>query len=190
MFETQAGLFSGSLTAFIIESYKNLTPDPGESVVTLLQQISAQLNGSTNAPYSTPGTSTFTPPVAALLCNALWFISLTLSLTCALVATLVEQWARDFLHRADVRSAPVERARIFSYLYYGLKRFKMHSVVEVLPLLLHASLVFFAGLVAFLAPVNTFIMILGAGLLAGVVSVYMFLTILPLVHLDCPYRTP
>ncbi|KAJ6550797.1 hypothetical protein DFH09DRAFT_988655 [Mycena vulgaris] len=187
-----AGLFSGSLTAFLIESYRDLSPDPAESTVTLLKQIVGQLNGSANNPhYMIPETSIFTPPVSALLCNALWFISLTLSLTCALVATLVEQWARDFLHRADIRSAPVERARIFSYLYYGFKRFKMHSVVEVLPLLLHASLVlFFAGLVAFLAPVNTFIMILGAALLGVVLAVYMLFTILPLIHLDCPYRTP
>ncbi|KAJ6543000.1 hypothetical protein B0H19DRAFT_884988, partial [Mycena capillaripes] len=133
-----------------------------------------------------------TPPAVALICNVFWFISLTLSLTCALIATLVEQWARTFLHRAvGIRSAPVERARIFSYLYYGLKRFKMHTVVAVIPLLLHASLVlFFAGLVAFLTPVNVVITILGATLLAVVVLVYLVFTVSPLIYFDCPYRTP
>ncbi|KAJ7908478.1 hypothetical protein B0H13DRAFT_2193292, partial [Mycena leptocephala] len=187
-----AGLFSGSLTAFIIESYRNLTPDSGDTTVLLLQQISAQLDGAAKGSYSTPPPqNTFTPPLAALLCNALWFMSLALSLTCALIATLVEQWARDFLHRADIRSAPLERARIFAYLYYGLKRFKMHAVVEVLPLLLHASLIlFFAGLVAFLAAVNRAIMILAGVLLGAVVTVYLVFTILPLIYPDCPYRTP
>jgi hypothetical protein len=54
-----------------------------------------------------------------------------------------------------MRSAPLIRARIYSYLYYGMKRFSMHAVVDIILLLLHASLLlFFAGLIAFLIPVN------------------------------------
>ncbi|KAF8143518.1 hypothetical protein K438DRAFT_2029577 [Mycena galopus ATCC 62051] len=151
-----AGLFSASVVAFLIESYKTLTPDSGDITIRLLTQISNQLaaaaNGST---FTMPSPPPFTPQTSLLACNILWFISLGLSLTCALVATLVEQWAREFMHRADMRSAPVIRARVFAYLYYGLKRFKMHTVVEIIPLLLHASLLFFfGGLVAFLIPVN------------------------------------
>ncbi|KAJ6600341.1 hypothetical protein DFH09DRAFT_970231 [Mycena vulgaris] len=187
-----AGLFSASLTAFIIESYKTLNSDPGNMTVVLLRQISQQLAASANgSSFTVPATVTFAPPITSLVCNALWFISLGLSLSCALIATLLEQWARDFLHRADMRSAPVTRARIFSYLYYGLKRFSMHTVVEVIPLLLHASLIFFfAGLVAFLIPVNTIIMGISATVLALIVIVYAALTMLPLFYLDCPYRTP
>ncbi|KAJ7658262.1 hypothetical protein DFH06DRAFT_990295, partial [Mycena polygramma] len=151
-----AGLFSASLTAFLIESYKTLTPDSGDTTANILAQISLQLAASANGTtYHVPSPTPFTPPTSSLVCNVLWFISLGLSLTCALIATLLEQWARDFLHRADMRSAPVIRARVFSFLYYGLKRFRMHTVVEIIPLLLHASLLlFFIGLVAFLIPVN------------------------------------
>ncbi|KAJ7137480.1 hypothetical protein C8R43DRAFT_854146, partial [Mycena crocata] len=38
-----AGLFSASLTAFLIESYKTLVPDPTDKTVDLLAQISQQL---------------------------------------------------------------------------------------------------------------------------------------------------
>jgi hypothetical protein len=90
-----------------------------------------------------------------------------------------------------MRSAPIIRARIFSYLYYGLKRFQMHTVVEIIPLLLHASLLlFFCGLIAFLIPVNTIMMIIAAVVLFNVTSVYSVFTLLPLHFLDCPYRTP
>ncbi|KAJ6476746.1 hypothetical protein C8R47DRAFT_1323554 [Mycena vitilis] len=145
-----AGLFSASLTAFLIESYKMLIPDSGDTTVFLLAQISQQLSASaTGTPFTITPASPFHPPASSIACNLLWCLSLGLSLTCALVATLVEQWARDFLHRADMRSAPVIRARIVSFLYYGLKRFEMHTVVEIIPLLLHTSLLlFFAGLVA------------------------------------------
>ncbi|KAJ7609285.1 hypothetical protein DFH06DRAFT_1308949 [Mycena polygramma] len=187
-----AGLFSASLTAFLIESYKTLNPDSGDTTALLLAQISQQLAAAANGtPFQIPPTPPFQPPASSLICNVLWFISLGLSLTCALIATLLEQWARDFLHRADMRSAPVVRARAFSFLYYGLKRFKMHTVVEVIPLLLHASLfLFFVGLVAFLIPVNVALTVVVGLILATVTIVYGLLTLLPLVHFDCPYRTP
>ncbi|KAJ7748965.1 hypothetical protein B0H16DRAFT_1420516 [Mycena metata] len=188
-----AGLFSASLTAFLIESYKTLSPDSGEQTIRLLAQISQQLASSSNRTSfpSLPVAVSFTPSASSLVCNALWFISLGLSLSCALIATLLEQWARDFIHRSDTRSAPLIRARIYSYLYYGMKRFNMHAVVDVIPLLLHASLLFFfAGLVAFLIPVNTTMTIITATILCLVTTVYCILTFLPLRFLDCPYRTP
>ncbi|KAJ7085479.1 hypothetical protein B0H15DRAFT_376752 [Mycena belliarum] len=187
-----AGLFSASLTAFIIESYKTLNADSGDTTVLLLRQISQQLAATANGTsFSLPDPKPFIVPGTSVVCNALWFISLGLSLSCALIATLLEQWARDFLHRADMRSAPVIRARIFSFLYYGLKRFNMHIVVEVIPLLLHTSLIlFFAGLVVFLMPVNTTMMVITAVLLLLIIVIYVGLTLLPLVYLDCPYRTP
>ncbi|KAJ7101277.1 hypothetical protein B0H15DRAFT_733427, partial [Mycena belliarum] len=187
-----AGLFSASLTAFIIESYKTLIPDSGDATVELLKQISTQLASSANGTsFEAAPPMVFVASTTSLVCNTLWFISLGLSLACALIATLVEQWARDFLHKADMHSAPVIRARIFSYLYYGLRRFNMHIVVEIIPLLLHSSLIlFFAGLVAFLIPINTAMTGVAGGLLATVTAVYFLLTILPLWHLDCPYRTP
>ncbi|KAJ7608915.1 hypothetical protein DFH06DRAFT_189829, partial [Mycena polygramma] len=187
-----AGLFSASLTAFLIESYKTLTPDPGDTTAIILAQISLQLAASANGTkYHVPSPTPFTTPASSLVCNVLWFISLGLSLTCALIATLLEQWARDLLHRADMRSAPVIRARVFSFLYYGLKRFRMHTVVEIIPLLLHASLLlFFIGLIAFLIPVNIAVMAVVTLILLTVTTVYALLTVLPLLHLDCPYRTP
>ncbi|KAJ7197416.1 hypothetical protein GGX14DRAFT_186736 [Mycena pura] len=188
-----SGLFSATLTAFIIESYKTLVPDTGDSTVHLLTQISQQLAAASNGSAFQPAvqSTSFVPPATSLVCNALWFISLGLSLTCALVATLLEQWARDFLHRTDMRSSPVIRARMFSLLYYGLKRFGMHTVVDIIPLLLHSSLVlFFAGLVAFLIPINVAIAVIAATILVIVVGVYSLLTVLPIWYMDCPYRTP
>ncbi|KAJ7046403.1 hypothetical protein C8F04DRAFT_1387934 [Mycena alexandri] len=101
--------------------------------------------------------------------------SLGVSLACALVATLLEQWARDFY---------TIRARVFSFLYYS-------PVVDAIPLLLHTSLLFFfAGLVAFLLPINPVITYIAVGLLVVVLAAYSLLTVLRVWYLDCPYRTP
>ncbi|KAJ7659611.1 hypothetical protein DFH06DRAFT_1194726 [Mycena polygramma] len=187
-----AGLFSASLTAFLIESYKTLSPDSGDQTVKLLAQISQQLaSGSNGTTFPISPAPTFTPSSTSLICNALWFISLGLSLTCALIATLLEQWARDFIHRSDMRSAPLIRARIYAYLYYGMRRFNMHAVVDIIPLLLHTSLLFFfAGLVVFLIPVNVIMTAIVAVLLVLVATTYSIITFLPLRYMDCPYRTP
>ncbi|KAJ7626787.1 hypothetical protein FB45DRAFT_749703, partial [Roridomyces roridus] len=175
-FHPIAGLFSASLTTFLIESYNNLQPDSGELTVAAIQQLVAISLGDTVA-VQTP--SKFTPTTSAVVCNALWFVSLSLSLICALLATLVEQWAREFLHKTDMRPYPARRARIFSFLYFGIKSFHMHTVVDVIPSLIHGSLLlFFAGLVAFLLPVNHLIMYLMAGALIILLFSYSVLTVL------------
>ncbi|KAJ7648960.1 hypothetical protein DFH06DRAFT_1095091 [Mycena polygramma] len=188
-----AGLFSASLTAFIVESYKTLSPDQGAITIALLAQISRQLEPQSNRSSLAPLTASlpFSPSASSLACNILWFLSLGLSLSCALIATLVEQWSRDFIQRADMRPSPIIRARIFSYLYFGLRRFGMHTMVEFIPLLLHLSLLFFfAGLVAFLYPVNVVLMLVAALILALICVTYVTLTILPIFFSDSPYRTP
>ncbi|KAJ7163124.1 hypothetical protein C8R46DRAFT_1281506, partial [Mycena filopes] len=85
-----AALFSAILTAFIIESYKSLNPD---RTVQVLSQISQQLAAAAGGkPFDISPPPPFVPSVSSVLCNALWFISLGLSLACALIATLVQQW--------------------------------------------------------------------------------------------------
>ncbi|KAJ7474892.1 hypothetical protein FB451DRAFT_277699 [Mycena latifolia] len=187
-----SGLFSASLTAFLVESYTALQPDSGAINAVLLLQISRQLAGELNGtqiPFQDP--MAFHPTTPALVCNILWFLSLALSLTCALLATLVEQWAREFIHKTELRPSPARRVRIHSFLYLGLQKFGMHTVVDIIPLLLHASLIiFFAGLVFFLLPVNPLLMKLMSVVLAAFLIIYITLTALPVIFLDSPYQTP
>ncbi|KAJ7776670.1 hypothetical protein B0H14DRAFT_2286519, partial [Mycena olivaceomarginata] len=67
-----AGLFSASLTAFLIESYKTLIPDSGDTTVILLPQISQQLAASSNGtPINLAPQVQFTPSSSSLICNVL-----------------------------------------------------------------------------------------------------------------------
>ncbi|TDL24018.1 hypothetical protein BD410DRAFT_720064, partial [Rickenella mellea] len=96
-----AGLFSASVTTFIIESYKKLSPDSGDMTVALLAQISSQLvaisNGTNlNIVSPSPPNIPFRPKASVVSVNVLWFLSLTLGLVCALSATMVQQWARNY----------------------------------------------------------------------------------------------
>ncbi|KAF5357364.1 hypothetical protein D9758_005907 [Tetrapyrgos nigripes] len=181
-----------ALTAFIIESYKTLQDDPAQSTVALLSQISQQLSSALNGTSTPPQPSPdFEPPVSAVVCSTLWFLSLALALTCSLLATFVQQWTRDFIHKTNSRPSPVRQAKALAFMYLGLRDFGMHSFVDAISILLHVSLVFFfASLVAFLLPVNWPLKYVMAGVLGVFVAVYITLTCLPLLYHDAPYHTP
>ncbi|TDL16238.1 hypothetical protein BD410DRAFT_680082, partial [Rickenella mellea] len=86
-----AALFSASVTAFVIESYKSLVQDSADVAVSVLLQISQQIANGTHPPAALPP---FQPQTGDIAINVFWFLSLAFSLTCALAAVLVRQWAR------------------------------------------------------------------------------------------------
>ncbi|KAF5366153.1 hypothetical protein D9758_005778 [Tetrapyrgos nigripes] len=187
-----SSLYSASLTAFIIESYQTLQEDQLQTSASLLAQISQQLAAASNGTTVTLEPPTlFQPPTSAVVCNIFWFLALALALTCSLLATFVQQWIRDFIHGTNLRPSPVLRARILMASYFGMRRFGMHAIVDLIPFLLHLSLIlFFAGLVAFLIPVNRILQLLMSCVLAILVIVYLFFTLLPIISFDAPFRTP
>ncbi|KAF9478479.1 hypothetical protein BDN70DRAFT_808714, partial [Pholiota conissans] len=74
-----AGLFSAVVTAFLIESYKFLLPDPNDAIIGLLTQIANGPNTTFSQPNSNLAAS-FTQTPSSVRINVFWFISLILSL--------------------------------------------------------------------------------------------------------------
>ncbi|KAH8991296.1 hypothetical protein EDB92DRAFT_690566 [Lactarius akahatsu] len=189
------GLFSATVAAFIIESYKQLQANSSDTTVLLLAQISQQLaalsNGTSISIPSTLPSQTFHPSASAVRVNTLWFLSLTLSLTCALLATLMQQWVRRYLQVSQRWYGPYKRARIRTFFAEGVERFGLPRAVEALPALLHASVfLFFAGLVDFLVNINHKVAISLISAVAMGASAYFLCTALPLMYPNSPYQTP
>lgn len=192
-FACQAGLFSAVVTAFIIESYRTLTQDPAYVTIALLAQISNQLANGTNAIIAspTPDKVKYHIPGSSIRANTLLFLSLFFSLMCALVATLVQQWSRNYLHATQRRPSIYKRARIRSYLHKGLERFGMFQVVNAIPTLLHFALfLFFGGLSEILRPINTAISYFILGVLFICFSIYIGTATVSVVIRNFPYRNP
>jgi uncharacterized protein DUF6535 len=123
--------------------------------------------------------------------NAMWLISLVLSLTSALIATLLQQWARRYVEMPNVPSEPNQRARVRSFLFLGTVLYKMRLAVEIAPTLLHLSVyLFFAGLVIVFHTINTKVAIAVDVSVGLFVLAYIMLSILPCLDTKCPYRTP
>jgi hypothetical protein len=187
----QTGLFSAIVGAFIIEFYKNLSSDSGDQTAALLLVISRQLPNSPNIPYSNLVNQPSPPGTAIVWINTLWLISLVLSLTCALIATLLQQWARRYIETPKFTNVPRHRARVRSLLLVGTKQYKITLIVEILPTLLHLSVfLFLGGLVITFHTINRTVAI-AVDVAVGVSGLaYIVLSILPCLDVKCPYRTP
>src|SRR6266702_4031938 len=133
----------------------------------------------------------FSPPNYAVWVNSLWFLSLVISLTCALLATLLQQWARRYLRVTQPRYGPHKRARIRSFFAEGVEKYLLPWAVETLPTLLHVSLfLFFSGLVVFLCNVNLTIFKLILSWVGVCTALYGCSTFMPIFCHDSPYYTP
>ncbi|KAK0227442.1 hypothetical protein EDD85DRAFT_150866 [Armillaria nabsnona] len=184
-----AGLFSAVLTTFVAQTSQNLQPNYGEASAILLLQLLMTTNGSQPSIPSSP-TDYFSPNVSDVWINSLWFVSLTLSLITALVAVLVKQWMHQYVATVSDSSAR-NRARIRQSRYIGLETWQVPMIVGFLPVLLHASLaLFLIGLIIFLFSLDMKVAWLVA--VMGVVTLfgYIFTVVLPLIHPQCPYKTP
>lgn len=180
------------MTALIIESYKELRRDEAKLQTVLLQKIvfpgesvgheEERLLATLHVPFH--------PDTNIVVSNFLFFLSLGFALACALAATMVEQWARNYLNDSQLGSG-LNRSRIRTFLHQGTERFGLVPIVESIPFLLHLSLfLFFAGLATFLFPINTLIGSLCIVILISCTSLYTATTILPIWWRDCPFRTP
>jgi hypothetical protein len=174
-----------------------LLPDSAGNTVVLLAQISRQLDGLANGTLANRASSpslpqtNWQPPASAVWVNALWFLSLVISLFCALLATLQQRWARQYLQLTHPQRAIHKRAIIRSFFAEGVSRFHLPIIVEAIPALLHISVfLFLAGLAISLLNIHHTIgyIVLAASVACAVV--YAAITVLPAICHDSPYTSP
>ncbi|KAF8257010.1 hypothetical protein EI94DRAFT_1516346, partial [Lactarius quietus] len=96
------GLFSVMVVILLSKSYDRLklnSQDVSAFYLSQIYQISAGLNGtSTPLPFEVHAPSTFSPDPVSVRATALWSLSLVISLAGTVIATLLRQWARRYLH--------------------------------------------------------------------------------------------
>ncbi|KAF8521979.1 hypothetical protein BU17DRAFT_45439, partial [Hysterangium stoloniferum] len=132
-----AGLFGAILTAFLIESRKDLQADPLQEILQALQNHSTV---TTSQPFRVSKSS--------LIVNYLWFTSLGLTLFSALCAVLAREWLAKY-----IPVSPGSRSSDACQRLLRAKRaqqWRLESVVTGIPLLIQLALFLFsAGLILF-----------------------------------------
>ena len=134
----------------------------------------------------------FSPPRHAVWVNLLWFLSLVMGLSCALLATSLHQWARRYIRVTQpARCSPEKRARMRAFFANGVDKMHISWAVEALPTLLHLSLFFFfGGLVIYLFNIDQEVFTYVALWIGLFSMVYGLITLLPLIRQDSPYYSP
>ncbi|KAI0652777.1 hypothetical protein C8Q79DRAFT_923124 [Trametes meyenii] len=143
---TFAALFSGVITAFILETYKNLSPDPSVLTLDVLLQILAHIDEnstqvvSSSKPYHPPP---FHPALSDILQNAFLFASLICSLLAAGMGIFYKEWTREYT--LDLPKDAHECARVRQYRHEGMKRWNMRTVISAISIFLQLGVAFFIG---------------------------------------------
>ncbi|SJL00654.1 uncharacterized protein ARMOST_03967 [Armillaria ostoyae] len=121
----------------------------------LFEMISIQRAIASGASLDTVAASPLNPntmfiaSTTSIWVNGLWFTSLALSLTTALVSVLVKQWLHHYM--ALPSGTPRERSLLQQFRFGGLQKWCVLVIIGLLPALMHTALaIFFVGLVIFL----------------------------------------
>jgi Family of unknown function (DUF6535) len=134
----------------------------------------------------------FSPPNYVIAVNTLWFLSLTIGLTSAMLALMLQQWARRYLQVAEhLGHTPHDVARIRAFFSRGVKQLGFSKVAEAMTLLIHISLcLFFIGLLIYLFNINHTIFSAVICWISIVAAAYLIITIMPILRVDSPYYSP
>ncbi|VDB91552.1 unnamed protein product [Peniophora sp. CBMAI 1063] len=164
---TFAGLFAATLAAFLAETYKSLSPDSDES--------GGDLTSS------------------AVVINTLWVVALVISLLCALLATLIQDWTKTFLRAQAHPTAVTLEQQCLEHMsaHMGAQRYGLPLAPRLVVGLLHAAVVLFlAGIVVFFWHLNPIPARAALGVAGGSIFIYAVASALPLFDASCPFRTP
>ena len=115
-----------------------------------------------------------------------------MSLSCALLATSLHQWARRYIRLTQpARCSPEKRARMRAFFANGVEKMHVPWAVEALPTLLHLSLfLFFGGLAIFLFHIDHEVVSYVIWWIGLFSMVYGLITLLPIIRHDSPYSSP
>ncbi|KAG8830709.1 hypothetical protein FRC18_007704 [Serendipita sp. 400] len=188
-----SGLFSAVITFFISISYTNLSEDPQDRTNELLLAIlnATRANGLSDPPGSQ---APFIAPTWAIIVNVLFFSSLFLSLSAAMGAMLVKQWARQYELNLDVLVGVVawEKSRKRYQKRRGVETWHLGSIISTLPMLIHvALLLFLTGTCLWIKSLHTKALFLTATTLFACAAIaYLLIAIVPSFAPDAPFRWP
>ena len=158
--------------------------------VALLHAIATNGNASTIPFAAITYDSPFVPEPRDVWLNGLWFVSLGLTLSVALITGLIKQWLNFYI--AETIGSPKQVACTRQFRYMGLSAWGVSLIIELLPLLMNASLfIFLIGLVLFLQGLNGTqeIQVAVVALTSTLFILYVVSGILPIWNPQCPYKS-
>jgi hypothetical protein len=194
-------LFSATLAALVVVSMPDLQPNFQDYLLEItVYYLSALPNSLALAithpsdppdPHIDFGDTGFIPSYRSILVNSFWLLSLLISLTCALVAILLQQWAHRHGKITSLSYGLLEQARMRVFFAAGIERLNFAFVQEALRILIQCSLVlFFAGFLLFVLALGNTIFAIACAWIGLCLVAYAYITFLPIFRPGSPFSTP
>lgn len=194
------------MTAFLVESLKNLRQDSNEASVALLSQILISLDGQIKPQSSNSVIAPYSPTPSNVRVNTLWFLSLVFSLATVLIGIISLQWIREYQKARDDLE-PREAYSLHRMHTEAFERWYVPQTIGALPLLLQIGLVLFlAGTMDLLWHLNATVASLVTVAISLVLAFLTLTTVLPTLQavslllprwparkiprVQCPYKSP
>ncbi|KAL1750881.1 hypothetical protein FB107DRAFT_223084 [Schizophyllum commune] len=186
-----AALFSSVVTGFVVQTSQALQSDYGRiSAALLMELVALQRAGSPDGvPSANVNLVSRSASAYDVAINSCFMVSLALSLATTLLAVLVKQWL--VYYAAVPPGSARDRSLIHRLRYKALKKWKVSEIVGIVPSALNVSLVaFLIGLVLFAYDLHWYIFADILTITLATLVLYVYSHILPVLHWECPYRTP
>lgn len=192
---SKATLYSAIVTAFLIESFKLVSPEAAGGDLTLTE-ISSRIasysfsNNFANSTHVLAGTMPPSPPQSyAVKINTIWFLSLNLSLIAAFFGIAIQQWLRHL--RIPKHIPPREAIRLRQLRYRGLMKWQVPIIVTILPALVQISvLLFLIGLIQYVRHSNQDVALPFTVVSSLSLVLFVIVSLFPLIEPSCPYKSP
>ncbi|KAG6861142.1 hypothetical protein C0995_003410 [Termitomyces sp. Mi166 len=188
-----ASLFSAIVTTFVAQTSQALQPDDGQIAISLLFEINQLLRAAGNltsiraVPVAALGPGSVTYTSTDVWVNGLFFTSLALSLSTALLTVLAKQWIQ--VYTTVVPGGGKTRAFIRQFRFQGFITWKIRDIIESLPLILHGSVaIFLVGLALYASKLSFAICGVVAAITGFTFLFYLGTSMLPALFITCPYR--
>ncbi|KAK0503545.1 hypothetical protein EDD18DRAFT_1063684, partial [Armillaria luteobubalina] len=189
-----ASLFSAVVTIFVAQTKQSLQADYTEMSADLLfEMIDLQryiASGTSLNIVAPPSFNPSTPLFASTTSdwvNGLWYTSLALSLTTALVSVLVKQWLHHYM--ALPSGTPRERSLLRQFRFAGLQKWRVLIIIGLLPVLMHTALaISLVGLMIFFGTLRHHVAGIAGAITAVSYTAYVMTDILLLLFPQCPSR--
>ncbi|KIP06677.1 hypothetical protein PHLGIDRAFT_51052, partial [Phlebiopsis gigantea 11061_1 CR5-6] len=151
----KAALFSAVVTTFAVQTYQSFQVDSGGTTNQLIAyQISTANHPNIPPVIASTIASLLAPqsaaPTSARWLNALFFLSLVLSLAAALLGILAKQWIREYLKWDSALAAPRENVMVRQIRFEAWEEWRVEAILWSIPVFLEIAMVLFLAGIAVL----------------------------------------
>jgi hypothetical protein len=186
----QSGLFSAVASAFIIDIQSELSPDYEQANNVLLEMLLNAATGTLPPNYAASIPRWTGPDPVVVQVQCILYATLCVALLAAFLAMLGKQWLSRY-NENETHGSAADRNRLRERKLTGIETWKLHLVMESLPLILQFALILLGfALSRYIWGINSSVSAVIIAFTAFGLLFYLSIVTASVFSFDCPFQTP